>query len=105
MRRLLISIGGGVLIPVSLFALTMMAGESLEHDLGMGWLASALMFSFVGPMALWERVFPHSPPCPSCGPTDSAMVATIVTDFLFYSVLVYLIQAAIGRLRHSGPRP
>ena len=99
MRRLLISISGGVFIPLVLFAFTMMAGESLEHDRGMGWLANALMFSFVGPMALWERVFPHSPSCPSCGPTDSAIVTTIVTDFLFYSVSVYLIQVIAGRLR------
>jgi hypothetical protein len=99
MRRLLISISSGVFIPLVLFAFTMMAGESLEHDRDMGWLANALMFSFVGPMALWERVFPHPPSCSSCGPTDSAIIATIVTDFLFYSVSVYLIQVVVGRLR------
>ncbi len=104
MRRLLVSITGGILIPISLFALTMMLGESLEHRWGLGWLANLLMFSFVGPMAIWERVFPHSPSCPSCGPTDTAIVATLVTVFLFYSVATYLIHVLIKRLRHREVR-
>ena len=104
MRGLLISVSGGVLIPLFLFAFTMMAGESLEHDRGLGWLTNLLMFSFVGPMLLWERVFPHLPPCPSCGPTDAAVVATILTDFLFYSTLTYLIRVVIERLRRRDVR-
>jgi len=104
MRGLLISITGGIFIPLLLFATTMMLGESLEHDWGLGWLANLLMFSLVGPMAIWERVFPHSPSCPSCGPTDKAIVATIVTVFLFYSVSTYLIKVAIERLRRRDAR-
>ncbi len=104
MRRLLISITGGIFIPLFLFAFTMMAVESLEHDWGLGWLANLLMFSFVGPMVIWERVFPHLPSCPSCGPTDKAIVATIVTVFLFYSVSTYLIQVLIKRLRRREVR-
>ena len=98
MRRLLISIGGGIFIPLLLFAFTMMVGESLEYDLGMGWLANLLMFSFVGPMVIWERVFPAPPSCPSCGPTDAAIIGTIVTVFMFYFLLTYLIQMAMERL-------
>ena len=104
MRRLFIPISGGVFIPLLLFAFTMMVGESLEHDWGLGWLANILMFSLVGPMVIWERVFPPPPSCPSCGPTDTAIVATIVTVFLFYFLLTYLIQMAIERLRRKGVR-
>ena len=104
-RVLLISFSGGVLIPLLLFAAAMMLGESLEHRWGLGWLANLLMFSIVGPMVIWERVFPHSPSCPSCGPTDTAIVATIVTVFLFYSISTYLIQVLIERLRRSAVRP
>jgi len=99
MRGLLISITGGVFIPLLLFAFTMMLGESLEHDWGLEWLANILIFSFVGPMAIWERVFPQLSSCPSCGPTDTAIVATIMTVFLFYSISTYLIQMVIKRLR------
>jgi hypothetical protein len=104
MKRLLISISGGAFIPLLLFAFTMMMVERLEHSWGMAWLANLLMFSFVGPMVIWERVFPHQAPCPSCGPTDTAIAATIVTVFLFYFVLTYLIQVVIGRLRRGEAR-
>jgi len=99
MRRLLISISGGVFIPLLLFALSMMMVERLEHNWEMGWLAILLMFSIVGPMVIWERVFPHLPACPSCAPTDTAIVATIVTVFLFYSLLTFSIQLVIERIR------
>src|SRR6266550_4953236 len=98
-RALLISFSGGVLIPLLLFVAAMMLAESLEHRWGLGWLANILMFSVVGPMVIWERIFPHSPACPSCGPTDTPMVATIATVLLFYSISTFLIQVLIGRLR------
>jgi hypothetical protein len=96
MRRLLISVTGGIFIPLLLFAFTMMMVERIEQKWGMGWLANALMFSVVGPMAIWERVFPPPPSCLSCGPTETAIFATIVTVFLFYAVLTYLIQVALN---------
>jgi hypothetical protein len=96
MRRLLIAITGGILIPLFLFGFTMMIAESLEHRWGLGWLANLLMFLIVGPMAIWERVFPS---CPSCGLADTAIVATIVTVFLFYSITAYLVHMVIGKLR------
>jgi hypothetical protein len=104
LQALLISFSGGALIPLLLFAAAMMLGESLEHRWGLGWLANLLMFSIVGPMVIWERIFPHSPSCPSCGPTDTAIVATIVTVFLFYSISTYLIQVLIERLRRGALR-
>ena len=99
MRGLLISISGGIVIPLLLFGFTMMAGESLEHDWGLGWLANLLMFSVVWPMTIWERLFPTSPSCPSCGPTDTAIMATIVTAVLFYSMLTYLLRVLFVRFR------
>ena len=102
MRRLLISVSGGVFIPLLLFAFAMMMVERIERNWGMGWLANLLMFSIVGPMAIWERVFPHLPACLSCGPTDTAIMATIVTVFLFYSVLTFSIQLVIERLRRKN---
>lgn len=104
MRGFLISIAGGIFIPLFLFAFALMAGESLEHW-GLGWLANLLMFAIVGPMAIWERVFPHALACPSCGPTDTAIVATLVTVFLFYSISTYIITVVIQRLRHRDVRP
>ena len=102
MRRLLISIGGGIFIPLLLFAFTSMVGESLEYRFGMKWFANLLIFSFVGPMVIWARVFPPPPSCPSCGPTDAAIIATIVSVFLFYFLLTYFVQMAIERLRRKG---
>jgi len=104
MRGLLISISGGIFIPLFLFAFTMMAGESLENDLGLGWVGNLLMFSFLGPAILWERVFPPPPSCPSCWTTDAAIVATIITDFLVYSILTYLVRKVVERLRYRDAK-
>lgn len=82
----------------------MMSADTLEHKLGLGWLVNILMLSFLAPMAIWEQVFPRLPPCPSCGPTDAAVVATILTVFVFYAVATYLILMAIRRLRHAKER-
>src|SRR5687767_12144512 len=101
---LLVSVTGGVLIPLFLFAFTMMSADTLEHKLGLGWLVNILMLSFLAPMAIWEWVFPRLPPCPSCGPTDTAIVATIATVFVFYAVATYLILMVISRLWHVKSR-
>jgi hypothetical protein len=95
MKGLWVPVMGGVGIPLVLFTLAMMIGDALEHRWGMPWLANALRFSVVAPMALWERVFPPL----TTGPSDKAIVATIVTVFLFYAFATYLVQMAVGRGR------
>jgi hypothetical protein len=95
MKGFWVPIAGGVCIPLLLFTLAMLIGDKLEYRWGMPWLANALRFSVVAPMALWERVFPPLP----TGPSDKAIVATIVTVFLLYALATYVVQTAAGRLR------
>lgn len=95
MRTLWVPIAGGICIPLFLFALVSFAGDAMEHRWGMPWLANALRLAVVGPMAMWEKVFPPLP----TGPTDKAIAATIVTVFLLYALLTYVIQMGVARLR------
>lgn len=96
MKGLWVPIAGGVCIPFFLFTLAMLIGDALEHRWGMPWLADALRFSVTAPMMVWERVFRSLPAGP---PSDKAIVATIVTLFLFYALVTYVIQMVVGRVR------
>jgi hypothetical protein len=101
-RRLLISVGGGISIPILLLAFTSLVGEELDRR-GMEWAVNLLFFSFMGPLKIWERVFPP-PPCDSCGPTTAALVATIVTVFVIYASFTYLVRLLIERSRSGDAR-
>jgi hypothetical protein len=102
MRRLLISVGGGISIPILLLAFASLVGEELDRR-GMEWAVDLLFFSFMGPLKIWERVFPP-PPCESCGPTTAALIATIVTVFVIYASLTYLVRVIIERSRSRNAR-
>jgi hypothetical protein len=102
-RRLLTSVGGGIAIPILLLAFTALVGEELDRR-GIDWAVDLLVFSFTGPLKIWERVFPP-PPCESCGPTTAALVATIVTIFVIYASLTYLVRVIIERSRSRPASP
>ncbi|HKB66847.1 MAG TPA: hypothetical protein VKC61_13405 [Pyrinomonadaceae bacterium] len=102
MRRLLISGAGGISIPILLLAFTSLVGEELERR-GMERTIDLLFFSFMGPLRIWERVFPP-PPCESCGPTPAALVATILTVFVIYASLTYVVTVIIERSRIRNAR-
>ena len=99
MKRLLISICGGLSIPLVLFvaAATLLP---LLQQLDMEWAARFLFDTFMWPLRIWAPIFPN--PCESCGPSDAAIIATIITDFLLYSSLTHLIQVIIARARRRG---
>jgi hypothetical protein len=102
-ERLFLSLVGGILIPFVLMLSTSLVGESFD-ELGKEWVVDGLMYSFVGPLKIWARVFPPPPSCSSCGPTNAAIIATIVTDFLFYSLLTDLLQIMIEKIQRKKPR-
>jgi hypothetical protein len=101
-RRILISVAGGIFIPILLLAFTSLVGGELDRR-GMEWAVDLLFFSFMGPLKIWERVFPP-PPCDSCGPTTAALIATIVTVFVIYASLTYLVGVIIERSRSRNAR-
>ena len=80
LKRLLVSLCGGLLIPVFLFA--------------------TFPYSVTWPLFFWESVFPSG--CESCGPSVGAIAASIATDFIFYSSLTHLIQLILRRPRGGG---
>jgi hypothetical protein len=102
-RRLLISLAGGLLIPVVLFwllnyvliVLFESGHERSGHTVG---------FAFLWPLFLADRIFPQPPSCSSCGPTDASLVTAIIVYFVFYSALTYIIQIMISKLRVGKPR-
>jgi hypothetical protein len=102
-RRLLISVGGGISVPILLLAFTSLVGEELDRR-GMEWAVDLLFFSLMGPLKIWKRVFPP-PPCESCGPTTAALIATIVTVFVIYASLTYVVRVIIERSRSRNARP
>jgi hypothetical protein len=71
--------------------------------LRMEWVVRVAFYTFAWPLEVWEPIFPN--PCESCGPTDEAIAATIATDFIFYSLLTYLIQLILGRPRREHQPP
>jgi hypothetical protein len=101
MRRLLISFSGGILIPLILFAFTALVGEFLEYEMKWEWAANLLMYSFAGPLKLWDRVFPPPSTCPSCGPTNAALIATVITVFIFYASLTHVVQIMIEKFQNK----
>ena len=101
MKRLFLAFLGGTFIPISLFLITAIVGKFLEDKMGMEWAVNLLIYSFMGPLKIWIRVFPQPASCVSCGPTRSAVSATLITIFLFYFLLSYLIQMVIGRFRRN----
>ncbi len=99
MKRFLLSLCGGLLIPISLFIVFLLSAALFEMT-RMDWVVKIAFYSIAWPPDVWEPIFPNS--CESCGPTDEAIAATIATDFIFYSLVTYLIQLLIGRLRGGG---
>jgi len=97
MKRLFVAFLGGTFIPLSLFFITAIVGEFLEDRIGMEWAVNLLIYSFMGPLEIWTRVFPPPASCGSCGPTRVAVGAAVITIFLFYFLLTYLIQMVIAR--------
>ena len=104
MRRVLISLSGGIFFPLVLLGFTSFIGEKLDRR-GMEWVVDILFSSFTVPLKIWERAFPAPVACPSCGPTAAALIATIVTVFIAYSLLTYLIQVIVVRFPRRNNRP
>jgi hypothetical protein len=98
MRRLLISIAGGLILPLGFYTLIESVGGYLEFEMNMESTARVLAYAFLWPLLLWSWVFPPPPSCPSCGPTDAALVAAVITYFIFYSALTYLVQFLFANL-------
>lgn len=91
MERLLISLCGGVVLPLFLLALnfpaTVIFGPG-PHSL--------LLYSIGWPYFIWDPVFPPQP-CNSCI-NLKAIIASVITDFVAYSLLTYLMQRPIEYL-------
>lgn len=98
MKRLLISFAGGLVLPLVFFAAVNFLAVYLEIGLKGGWPTIVLAHALFWPIFLWEPIFPQPPSCQSCGPTNAALVAAVITCFVFYSALTYVIQRVISPL-------
>ena len=88
MRRVVLSLFGGVLVPVSLFGM----GVLIMDILGLRKLepiARVLIVAAAWPLKIFGYIFPNDEL--ALGPTNEALLATVILDILIYSTLVYLI--------------
>src|SRR3954449_4532436 len=97
LRRLLTSIAGGLLLPFGLFWF-LNYGAMLLSDAGHERSGTILVLVFLWPLLLADWIFPRPPSCPSCGPSDAALVTAIIIYFIFYSALTYVIQIVAAKL-------
>ena len=101
MRRLLISIAGGIVIPL-LLLLFFIVGASLIGMTELDWMLKPLFNLIWWPFAVWEPFFPSA--CGSCGPSIEAVAVNIATQFVVYTLLTY-IASAVARRNVYGRRP
>ena len=96
-RRITVSFAGGILLPLGLFSLdayvtVCLLSRNLNNPFG------KLLFVVVfWPQYIWERIFPRVPPCSSCGPSDAALFGTVITIFLFWFAITYVLQMFLER--------
>jgi hypothetical protein len=102
MRRLLKSVGGGILIMVVIFASWLMAAALTDHMASEAWPVRALFWALAWPLDVFQPMFPGDPEAPSPDtPTAAAVLATLVLDIIVYSLVAYGLAALFGRVRRG----
>ena len=98
-RRLLISFAGGLLIPFALFWLVFFGEGFLKENVNNEGVGANIVYgAIVWPILLSDRIFPQSPNCPSCGPSEDSIKAAIIIYFIFYSAVTYTLQIVVAKL-------
>ena len=83
-KRVTLSLVGGMSIPVLLFfAAVFASGSTFE------WLAGILFFAVGWPLEIYSPIFPPPADAPFFEPTTPAMLATMLCDLIVYSLLSY----------------
>jgi len=102
--HLLLSIAGGLLLPlILLWLLSAVWGTLLDAGYERGAIFTGIAFFW--PLQLAIRIFPPPSHCPSCGPTDAALVTAIIIYFAFYAAVTYIIQFLVARLWNRFRHP
>jgi len=102
--RLLLSLAGGLILPLVLLWLLSAVAERLL-DAGYERAVFSGAIAFFWPLQLAIRIFPPPPHCPSCGPTDAALITAIIIYFVFYAAVTYIIQILAARLWNRFRNP
>jgi hypothetical protein len=88
MKRLLLALTGGIIIPIILFGVTFFLTHILELD-QLEWLAYLLLLAVVWPLKIFDPLFPTGGM--KFVPSNEALSATVICDVLVYSLLTYLV--------------
>ena len=105
MRRLLKSVGGGILLMIVISASWLLAAALTDHMASDPWPVRALFWTLAWPLDVFKPMFPGNPA--SLSPdtaTPAAVLATLVLDLIICSLVAYGLAALFGRVRR-GRRP
>jgi hypothetical protein len=95
-------LGGGVLIMTAISLGIAYQADSFPHPAK---TALVLLKALSWPLAIFGRIFPPDLEAPSpADPTPEAILGTLVTDLLVYTLVAYGLIAIIDRIRRR-PRP
>ena|SRR5256885_9168104 len=86
MKRILLSLIGGVVIPTLLLFIVFFMMHIFELT-PLEPLAYALLIMVIWPLKIFNRIFPAEGM--AFGPTDAALIGTAICTVLFYSILTY----------------
>src|SRR5437868_5336887 len=95
MRRMLISVAGGLGLPIAFYNIADSLGAYL-YRLQMKTAAKAVVYAFGWPLILWDWIFGRPADCSSCI-HPYAIVAAVITYFVFFALLTYFAQVVIGK--------
>ncbi len=89
-KRLLLSIAGGIAVPLLLVVIAMIIHMIFPQQREMAWLGAIYFWVAGWPLKIFNVIFPSSPNCPDCGPVGVAVMATMICDVIIYSSLIYI---------------
>jgi hypothetical protein len=100
-RALVLSVCGGMLtMALMVVAVALLDGYHHDSRTTPMWAQDALRYLLMWPMSIFRHVFPPAPNSLSDGPTMEAVLATLGTDLILYSLPFYLFLRGRDRRAH-----
>jgi TRAP-type uncharacterized transport system fused permease subunit len=100
MKRLLISLAGGVLVPLLLLAAAFLISDVMHLERFE--IVSDIFFGAVAwPIRVFSSLFPPPPQCVGCFLTTKAIFASALCNVIIYMLVVYILLWCRAKLKGS----